>query len=76
MTDPARRAFLGSVSKAASLTVAFGLAPLTPLTAQTASGQKLPGSLNANRMLDGWLRIDPDGTVSCSPARWNLGKGF
>ena len=27
--------------------------------------QKLPGSLDMNRMLNAWLRIDPDGPTRC-----------
>jgi len=58
MIEPTRRAFL----KATSLTIAFSLSPLTSLAQQLSSSAVLPGSLNTNRMLDGWLRINADGT--------------
>src|SRR5256885_2116336 len=55
-----RRRFLGQT---AALTVGFTLAPLARALAQGGPppGPKLPGSLQTNRMLDGWLRINPDG---------------
>ena len=62
-TLASRRNFL----KATSLTVVFSLSPLNPIAAQTPAGpapQPLPGSLNSNRMLDGWLRINADGTYA------------
>ncbi|HEX7969166.1 MAG TPA: molybdopterin cofactor-binding domain-containing protein, partial [Stellaceae bacterium] len=54
-----------------ALTVAFTLAP--PGWAQAA---KLPGSLDKNRMLDGWLRINPDGTVTVFTGKIELGQGI
>src|SRR5207247_309444 len=36
----------------------------------------LPGSLNANRMLDAWLRIDPNGTVTIFTGKIELGQGI
>ncbi|MFL5416759.1 MAG: hypothetical protein ACJ78Y_12200, partial [Myxococcales bacterium] len=58
-----RRRFLG---EAAALTVGFSLAPLARALGQGVppAGPKLPGSLQNNRMLDGWLRINPDGSVT------------
>jgi nicotinate dehydrogenase subunit B len=59
-TSPARRKFLKS---AGALVVAFSWsAPAT--LAQQAARARLPGSLENNRMLDGWLRINENGTVS------------
>jgi len=38
--------------------------------------RKLPGSLNANRRLDRWLRINRDGTVSVFPGKVEIGQGI
>ena len=60
-----RRDFLKS---GAALVIAFSL----PAAAQT----RLPGSLNNNRMLNAWLRIDPDGTVTLFTGKIELGQGI
>jgi CO/xanthine dehydrogenase Mo-binding subunit len=44
-------------------------------TAENAP-RKLPGSLNANRRLDRWLRINRDGTVSVFPGKVEIGQGI
>jgi nicotinate dehydrogenase subunit B len=66
-----RRRFLGN---AAALTVGFTLAPLLRGLAQTTPA--LPGSLQKNRMLDGWLRINPDGTVTAFTGKVEIGQGI
>ena len=65
-----RRAFL----QAASLTIGFALVPRATL-AQTAPA-RLPGSLQGNRMLDAWLRIDPSGAVTIFTGKIELGQGI
>src|SRR5712671_7039329 len=65
-----RRDFL----KAGGLVVAFSLYS-NNLFSQAAP-TRLPGSLNANRMLDAWLRIDPDGTVTIFTGKIELGQGI
>jgi nicotinate dehydrogenase subunit B len=67
-----RRNFL----KTTSLTVAFGLSSVSPLSAQTPARPVLPGSLNANRMLDGWLRINANGTVTMFTGKVEFGQGI
>jgi CO/xanthine dehydrogenase Mo-binding subunit len=42
----------------------------------TTPARKLPGSLNANRRLDRWLRIDRDGTVTVFPGKVEIGQGI
>ncbi len=84
---PSRRSFI----KAGSLTVAFSLSGLLPSAAQTPAATPiaapptappaparpvLPGSLNGNRMLDGWLRINPNGTVTMFTGKVELGQGI
>lgn len=69
---PSRRTFL----KASSLTVAFSLAPFVPVAAQAPAKPLLPGSLNSNRMLDGWLRINANGSVTMFTGKVELGQGI
>jgi CO/xanthine dehydrogenase Mo-binding subunit len=66
-----RRRFL---EQAAALTVGFTLAPLARGFAQNSSS--LPGSLQKNRMLDGWLRINSDGTVTAFTGKVEIGQGI
>ena len=65
-----RRGFLKS---GGALVISFSLA-------HDAFGQAkpapLPGSLNNNRMLDSWLRIDADGTVTVFTGKIELGQGI
>ena len=67
-----RRGFL----KAGALTIAFSLSPFNPVAAQSAARPALPGSLNNNRRLDGWLRINPNGTVTMFTGKVELGQGI
>jgi nicotinate dehydrogenase subunit B len=71
LASPSRRRFL---KQGAGLTVAFALAPLTRSLGDEPA--RLPGSLQTNRMLDGWLRIDPDGTVTAFTGKVELGQGI
>jgi nicotinate dehydrogenase subunit B len=61
---------LGQV--AGALVLAFALGPKLAL----AQAAKLPGSLDKNRMLDGWLRIDPDGSATIFAGKVELGQGI
>jgi CO/xanthine dehydrogenase Mo-binding subunit len=58
-----------------ALVVAFAWSTSATL-AQQSTPQRLPGSLNNNRMLDGWLRISPDGTVTVFTGKVELGQGI
>jgi CO/xanthine dehydrogenase Mo-binding subunit len=66
-----RRDFLKTGS---ALVVSFSLAP--ELAFGQANPELLPGSLNNNRMLDAWLRIDADGTVTIFSGKIELGQGI
>ena len=44
--------------------------------AQTAPAATLPGSLNTNRRLDAWLRVDAGGTVTVYSGKVELGQGI
>ena len=41
-----------------------------------AERRELPGSLEANRRLDRWLRINADGTVTVFPGKIEIGQGI
>ncbi len=65
-----RRDFLKTGS---ALVISFSLAPEAFGQAKPAP---LPGSLGNNRMLDSWLRIDADGTVTVFTGKIELGQGI
>jgi len=62
-----RRDFLKT---SGALVIAFSLAP------EVMAQAKLPGSLGNNRMLNAWLRIDADGTVTIFTGKIELGQGI
>jgi CO/xanthine dehydrogenase Mo-binding subunit len=64
----------GLLQRGAALMVGFALAPLARSLAQAPA--TLPGSLQRNRKLDGWLRINPDGTVTAFTGKVELGQGI
>jgi nicotinate dehydrogenase subunit B len=63
-----RRRFSKSVG---ALTIAFSMTPLA-----RAAEPVLPGSLAENRRLDGWLRINADGTITVFTGKVELGQGI
>ena len=70
MNAPAftRRRFTGGLG---ALVVTFSLDP------NLALGQeRLPGSLQNNRRLDGWIRINPDGSATVFTGKVELGQGI
>src|SRR5256885_845386 len=69
-TSLPRRDFLKAGS---ALVISFSLAPDAIGQAKPAA---LPGSLNNNRMLDAWLRVDADGTVTIFTGKIELGQGI
>ena len=60
------------VLKTGALLIGFTLVLRTTL----AQSPALPGSLNTNRRLDAWLRIDPNGTVTIFTGKIELGQGI
>ncbi|HEY6257019.1 MAG TPA: molybdopterin cofactor-binding domain-containing protein, partial [Xanthobacteraceae bacterium] len=54
------------------IVLSFSLAPRLALGQQA----NLPGSLNNNRMLDAWLRINPDGSATVFTGKVELGQGI
>ena len=70
MNAPAftRRRFTGGLG---ALVVTFSLGP------NLALGQeRLPGSLQNNRKLEGWIRINPDGSATVFTGKVELGQGI
>src|SRR5213594_2051241 len=66
-----RRDFLKTGS---ALVISFSLAP--ELSFGQAKPAPLPGSLSNNRMLNAWLRVDADGTVTIFSGKIELGQGI
>ena len=64
-----RRAFTAG---AGAIVLAFSLDPRRAL----AQGARLPGSLQTNRMLDAWIRIDADGAATVFTGKVELGQGI
>jgi nicotinate dehydrogenase subunit B len=60
----------------AGLVVAIAHAPLFALAQSTEAPAQLPGSLNSNRLLSSWLRINPNGTVTVFTGKVELGQGI
>lgn len=46
------------------------------MSTSTTMPRKLPGSLETNRRLDRWLRLDRDGTVTIFPGKVEIGQGI
>src|SRR5947208_7907294 len=57
-----------------AIVLAFSLDP-SELLAQGAAA-RLPGSLQNNRMLSAWLRINADGSATVSSGKVELGQGI
>ena len=65
-----RRDFAAAVG---GLVLSFSLVPKLVLGQNPPA---LPGSLQTNRMLDAWLRINADGTVTVFTGKVELGQGI
>jgi len=55
------------------IVLAFALEPVPALSQQK---KQLPGSLNGNRMLDAWIRINADGSATVFTGKVELGQGI
>ena len=60
---------------AGAVIVGFSLGRILPL-AFAQEPARLPGSLNTNRALDGWIRINTTGTVTIFTGKVELGQGI
>jgi len=72
-----RRRFLAS---GGALVVSFSLAPglfaAKPPGKEDRKGAKLPGSLHGAPMLDSWIRIGADGSITVFTGKAELGQGI
>jgi nicotinate dehydrogenase subunit B len=67
-----RRNFAKGVGASLGIVLAFTLDPDVLL----AQPKPLPGSLAGNKMLDAWLRINPDGSATVFTGKVELGQGI
>jgi CO/xanthine dehydrogenase Mo-binding subunit len=58
------------------LVVGIAYAPLWALAQGGDAPAHLPGSLNSNRLLAAWLRVNPNGTVTVFTGKVELGQGI
>jgi nicotinate dehydrogenase subunit B len=58
------------------LVVGIAYAPLLALAQGTEMPAHLPGSLNGNRLLSAWLRVNPNGTVTVFTGKVEFGQGI
>jgi nicotinate dehydrogenase subunit B len=68
-----RRRFL---AEGAVLTIGFALATRARGQGAAKDAPQLPGSLQRNRALDGWLRVNADGSVTAFTGKVELGQGI
>jgi CO/xanthine dehydrogenase Mo-binding subunit len=71
LPNPSRRRLLKA---GGALTLAFALPRLT--LAEDKPGAGLPGSLKKEPMLDGWIRIGADGSITVLTGKAELGQGI
>jgi len=69
-----RRFTQGLAGTLGGIVLAFSLAPESLLGQGVAA--RLPGSLDNNRSLDAWFRINPDGTATVYTGKVELGQGI
>ena len=78
-TDFSRRALLAG---GGALIVSFALAPVPagaqtpPVLAELAKSVLLPGSLNSNPVLESWIKVAADGSVTVFSGKSELGQGI
>jgi nicotinate dehydrogenase subunit B len=58
------------------LVVAIAYAPISALAQGIPAPAHLPGSLDSNRLLSAWLRVNPNGTVTVFTGKVELGQGI
>src|SRR5260370_17813874 len=59
-----------------ALIVSFSLADAFAQDAPAAPTPSLPGSLKTSPLLDSWIRIDADGSITVFTGKAELGQGF
>ncbi|MDB6086614.1 MAG: aldehyde oxidase and xanthine dehydrogenase molybdopterin-binding protein [Gammaproteobacteria bacterium] len=77
MTAAPRKVSRRTVLKAGTgLVVGIAYRPRFAVAQGTEVPPRLPGSLNGNRSLSAWLRINPNGTVTVFTGKVELGQGI
>jgi CO/xanthine dehydrogenase Mo-binding subunit len=77
MTAALRKVSRRNVLKAGTgLVVGIAYAPLFPLAQAAEMPAHLPGSLNGNRLLSAWLRVNTNGTVTVFTGKVEFGQGI
>lgn len=71
-----RSVLLGTGALVVSFSVAGALAQEAAPAAPAPEPVKLPGSLDDARLLDSWIRIDADGTVTVFTGKVEIGQGI
>ncbi len=72
--DADRRRF---IARSGALVVSFSLLPAARIVAQeSAAAPRLPGSLDKTPMLDAWIRVGGDGSVTVFTGKAELGQGI
>jgi len=66
----------GLMKAGAGLVVAIVYAPVLALAEGSEAQAHLPGSLDRNRLLSAWLRVDPNGTVTVFTGKVEFGQGI
>ena len=72
-TNSARRNFLKTAAPSSSVSAG---AHRGVLAQQASPAARCPAASTTNRMLDGWLRINADGTVTVFTGKCELGQGI
>jgi nicotinate dehydrogenase subunit B len=70
---PSRRRFL---QNGGALVLAFSIPRLAVARALEGAGADLPGSLKKEAMLDGWIRVGADGSITVLTGKAELGQGI
>jgi CO/xanthine dehydrogenase Mo-binding subunit len=73
LQNVSRRNFLKA---GAGLVVGIAFAPLLAPAQSTELPAHLPGSLDGNRLLSAWLRVNPNGTVTVFTGKVEFGQGI
>jgi CO/xanthine dehydrogenase Mo-binding subunit len=75
MNEPviSRRSFL---ARSGALVVSFSLWPGATAAQEATKAPALPGSLKNTPMLDSWIRIDADGSITVFTGKAELGQGI
>ena len=75
MTGPANTARRAFLAHAGAIVVVFSLAPLDVIAQEGGTATKLPGSLDKAPLLDSWIRVASDGSITVFTGKAELGQG-